>query len=132
MKRIISCVLISICVLTLSSTSYADVIWKSCVIIEGHSSLMESFKVKKNEVVHIECTNKSDGRVLLFIEDEAGNRVRDVMTLNGATNRDKKDSAIISLPKGKYYIRAKGGHNIWNGNDSTTGKFIIKLICKRL
>lgn len=93
---------------------------------------MESFKVRKNEVVYVECVNKSNGRVTIFVEDEAGNKVRDVLILNQANDRDKKASTTISLPKGKYYIKARGSWNIWNGKDPTTGKFNLKLLCKRL
>lgn len=131
MKKIILSLLLFGLTLTPSSI-FADSFTIKDKVINGDSSVMKEFYVKKGEVVTITATNKSNGRISIYIENEAGRIVSNPLTLEDANDRPKKDSTQVTLPSGTYFLRVYGGHNFWNGKDKTTGKFTVSVKCKKL
>ena len=130
MKRVIGIVL-AIVILIMPSLSYADSFIERIRLTDGRSQVYKKFRVAEGEYISIDLINKADGGVTVFIEDEEGNRVYDVATLENGFDRNTQMKDIkVDLPKGKYFLRAEGKYIVsWlkNYNEETNGFIKIKF-----
>lgn len=130
MKRFIGTFL-AIIILVIPSVAHADNFIEKIRLTNGESEVYKKFKIKEGEYISIDAINKSDGAVTVFIEDEEGNRVSTVVTLDEGFERStEKKNIKVDLPKGKYYLRAEGRYTsgwIKNYNEEANGFVSIRF-----